>query len=137
MSTEQQTFNIKELNLEMIAPSTDKAFNATQGGSKTVVIGKPGNFAKGPEILKYDGTIINVEDVKVGDLLMGDDSKPRQVLELCHNSDEMFKVIPKKGEPYTVNKLHNLVLMSAGSKHHKKGEIIEITVDDFLKKLAR
>jgi hypothetical protein len=35
-------FKIKELDLETIAPSTEKAFVETQGGSKTVVIGKPG-----------------------------------------------------------------------------------------------
>jgi hypothetical protein len=37
-----ETFKINELNLELIAPSTKKAFEPTQGGSKTVVIGKPG-----------------------------------------------------------------------------------------------
>lgn len=132
MSKDFDTFRIKELDLELIQPSSDRYNIPDQGGSKTVVIGKPGCFTKGTKMLKYDGDIVNVEDVKVGDLMMGDDSKPRTVLELCRNNDTMFKIIPKKGEPYTVNKKHKLVLKSSGMANHKKGEIKEIAVDDFL-----
>ena len=38
---------------------------------------------KGTKILMYDGTIKNVEDIKKGDQLMGDDSTPRIVLSLA------------------------------------------------------
>lgn len=40
--TSPTIIKIKELNLEMIAPSTNTMHNPDQGGSKTVVIGKPG-----------------------------------------------------------------------------------------------
>lgn len=59
-------------------------------------MGKPGCFAPGTKVLMYDGSIKNVEDVKVGDQVMGDDSSPRNVLELCHNYDTMYKIIPTK-----------------------------------------
>ena len=65
---------------------------------------------KGTRILMYDGTVKNVEDIKVGDLLMGDDSTPRRVLSLARGREEMFEVIQKKGITYTVNKSHILSL---------------------------
>jgi replicative DNA helicase len=34
---------------------------------------------KGTMLLMYDGTIKAVEDIEVGDLLMGDDSRSRKV----------------------------------------------------------
>jgi hypothetical protein len=40
--TNLNTIEIRELNLETIAPSTEKCHIPDQGGSKTVVIGKPG-----------------------------------------------------------------------------------------------
>ena len=45
----------------------------------------------------------------------------------------MFEIKPNKGESYTVNKQHKLVLISSGNTKYKKGEIIEITVENYLK----
>ena len=61
-------------------------------------------------ILMYDGSIKMVQNVKQGDLLMGDDSKPRKVLSLASGTDEMYDIIPVKGDKYTVNQEHILVL---------------------------
>lgn len=66
--------------------------------------------AKDTPILMYDGTIKMVQDIKVGDLLMGDDSTPRTVLSLASGYDEMYDVIPVKGDKYTVNSEHILCL---------------------------
>jgi hypothetical protein len=129
-----ETIYIKELNPDIIAPSTKQLGEAESwGGSKLIICGKPGCFVKDTKILMYDGNMKNVQDVNVGDIIMGDDSTPRNVIETCHNSDEMFKVIPNKGEPYTVNKQHKLVLKSSGFNRYKKGEIVEITVENYLK----
>lgn len=128
------TYEIKELNPDIIPPITERMNEPEYGGSKIVVIGKPGCFTPGTKIMMYDGSFKNVEDVKVGERIMGDDSTPRNVLELCHNEDEMFEIIPVKGEKYIVNKLHKLVLKSTGYNSNKKGSIMEISVEDFLKK---
>ena len=58
---------------------------------------------KGTKILMYDGSIKNVEDIKVGEQLMGPDSKPRNVLSLARGIDEMFLISPIKGESWTCN----------------------------------
>ena len=65
-------------------------------------------------ILMYDGTIKMVQDIQVGDLLMGDDSKPRTVLSLARGQDKMYDIIPVKGETYTVNQEHILCLKASG-----------------------
>jgi hypothetical protein len=62
----------------------------------------------------YDGMVKNVQDVQVGDLLMGDDSKPRKVLSLARGKDKMYDVIPVKGDKYTVNQEHILCLKASG-----------------------
>lgn len=49
------------------------------------LFGAPGTgkcFAKGTKILMWNGEVKNIEDVEVGELVMGDDSTPREVLEL-------------------------------------------------------
>lgn len=64
--------------------------------------------AKGHMILMFDGSTKPVENVVVGDLLMGDDSTPREVLELHRGRQEMRRVVPKIGEPFVVNLDHKL-----------------------------
>lgn len=72
---------------------------------------------KGEKILMYDGTIRKVEDIKVGDLVMGDDSTPRTVLETHSGKDTLYKITNKKGESYTVNSHHILSLIYTTKKN--------------------
>ena len=120
---------VKEFNMNDMLPRT-----VEDKGTKIVVIGKPGCFAPGTKVLMYDGSIKNVEDVKIGDVLMGDDNTERNVLELYHDFEEMFDIIPNKGETYTVNRKHDLVLVCTGYNNIKKGEQVIISVDEYLKK---
>lgn len=69
-----------------------------------------GCHARGTEVLMYDGSIKRVEDIIIGDLIMGPDSKPRKVLQLCRGKDRMVKIIPTKGESFTINQEHILSL---------------------------
>ena len=72
---------------------------------------------RGTKVLMYDGTIKNVEDIRVGDQVMGDDSTPRNVLETHSGTDTMYKVSNRKGETYTVNSHHILSLIYTGKKN--------------------
>ncbi len=65
---------------------------------------------KGTPIIMYDGTIQKVEDIKVGDLLMGDDSTYRTVTSLARGFDKMYEIKQSSGETYTVNSEHILCL---------------------------
>ena len=70
--------------------------------------------AKNTPIMMSDGTIKMVQDIQVGDFLMGDDSTPRKVKSLARGRDKMYNVIPMKGEKYTVNEEHILCLKASG-----------------------
>ena len=70
--------------------------------------------AKGTKIMMHDGSIKLVEEIKEGELLMGDDSKPRRVLSLANGIDKMYDIISTKGEKYTVNEDHILCLRVSG-----------------------
>jgi hypothetical protein len=131
MARDTTILRIRELDPDMIAPSTKNMNKMEQGGSKIVVIGKPGCFIKGTKILFYNGITKNVEDVKVGDIIMGDDSTPRNVLQLCRGNSKMYKISHKGlGEPYIVNDKHKLVLKNINDDK----DIIEIKVCDYLLK---
>jgi len=92
-------------------------------------------------IMMYDGTLKMVQDVVVGDRLMGPDSKPRNVLSVCSGRDDLYRVTPTKGDPYVVNSAHILSLKKTsrgfrgrnrdGDKY-SKGEIVNINVEDYL-----
>lgn len=80
-------------------------------------------------VLMFDGTIKKVQDIDVGDLLMGPDSKPRRVLSLARGREEMFKVTPVKGEAYEVNRSHILSLRMSNT-----GEVVNVSIDDYFAK---
>jgi hypothetical protein len=78
-------------------------------------------------IAMYQGTFKKIEEIKVGDLLMGDDYNPRNVLSVCKNEAEMYKINQSDGTDYTASRSHILVLKN------KKGEIIEKSISNILK----
>ena len=61
-------------------------------------------------IIMYDGTIKMVQDIEIGEYIMGDDSTPRKVLSLARGEDEMYEISQVKGDTYTVNSEHILSL---------------------------
>lgn len=70
-------------------------------------------------IIMYDGSIKKIQDIKIGEFVMGDDSTPRKVLELSTGEDEMFEVSHVGGDSYTVNSNHILSLVYSGNKSIK------------------
>jgi hypothetical protein len=91
-------------------------------------------FAKGTQIMMYDGTTKSVEDVVQGDILMGPEGDPRTVLGTTQGREEMFKIKPrtKYGKEYTVNKSHILAFKERkrdGSGYEKRF----LSVEDYLR----
>jgi hypothetical protein len=64
----------------------------------------------GSKVLLYNGQIEEVQNIKIGDILMGPDSKPRTVLDLGRGQDMMYEVIPLKGQTHTFTSAHVLSL---------------------------
>lgn len=127
-----RTIHIKELDPDIIPPTLGNFEDPEHTGSKLAVIGKPGCFARGTKVRMFDGTIKNVEDIQVGEQVMGDDSTPRNVLELCRGIDVMYEIHPYNGKKVVVNSKHILSLVSIGTEKHRKGEILDIPLNEYL-----
>ncbi len=92
-------------------------------------------LGKGTKVVMYDGRLKAVEDVEVGDLLMGDDSTPRRVLSVTKGREMMYWVRQNKGIDYRVNESHILSLKrSRNEGKHKHGDILNISVKEYLQK---
>ena len=104
------------------------------GGVLVVPCGYGKCLKKGTSIIMYDGTFKNVEDIIIGDQIMGDDSTPRTILSLARGTEEMFDIISNTKEKYTVNRSHILSLKFVSLSTEKiNDDIIDISVDDYLK----
>ena len=103
--------------------------NGNGGGILSLGTGSGKCMKKNTPILMFNGSIKMVQDVQEGDLLMGDDSTPRTVLSLARGVDEMYDIIPTKGEKYTVNKEHILCL-----KNTKRKPWVEIRMANGIKR---
>lgn len=111
-------------------------------GNLVIIAARPGNgkcHKIDTQILMFDGSIKKVQDIVVGDLVMGPDSKPRTVLSLGRGREEMYKITPTKGESFVVNKSHilSLKISSTYSKEHTKGQVVNLTVEDYLTKNSK
>lgn len=97
-----------------------------RGGGKCFGIDTP--------ILMYDGSIKPVQDIQVGDLLMGPDSKPRKVTSLARGREEMFLIEPRmvKSGSFVCNKSHTLSLRVSDLYGYEKDSIRNITVEEFI-----
>lgn len=110
------------------------------GGGNPLVEMPTGCHARGTKILMHDGSLKTVEDVRVGDLLMGPDSSPRRVMRLCRGREAMYRIKTLCGESFDVNAGHVLHLQSTNEgkqryKCYKTGkETVDITVSDYVKK---
>ena len=123
-----ETIHIHEFTSDLIPPTSETMNNPKQGGAKITVIGKAGCFAKGTNVMKFDGSIVPIENIKEGDLVMGNDSTPRKVLELCRGREKMYIINHDRGST-TVNENHILSL-----KHLYSESVLNIKLSDFLSK---
>lgn len=89
-------------------------------------------LGKGTKIQMYDGSVKVVEDVVVGDVLMGHDGTPRTVLNTNTGTEEMFHVKSSgSSEGFICNRSHILSLVDVKPK--SSSDLIDISVDDCLK----
>lgn len=136
-------FKIRELDTDLISPKSESDYNS----SKIVVIGKSGTgkcLGYNTEIFLFNGSKINVQDVRIGDLLMGDNLTPRTVLGLGRGKSEMFRVLTISGDEFISNGDHILCLKTSFLNHsndfflnemeeyRKSDGIYEMSVRSFL-----
>jgi hypothetical protein len=89
-------------------------------GSNNINLLKPnGQFGcLDPEtdIIMWDSNIKKAKNVKVGDKLIGDDGKVRNVLKITSGVDEMYEVVLKDKSSYKINSQHILTLKFIDNK---------------------
>lgn len=94
-----------------------------------------GCHAKDTAIVMADGSRKMVQDIKVGDKLMGVNGQTRVVESLIRGNDKLFKVNQSKAKSYIVNEGHVLSLIYIGGETYKNieyGMTVNITVHDFM-----
>lgn len=87
-----------------------------------------GCFLLNTLIMMYTGKFQCIQNIKVGDKIMGYDSKPRTVTSLIRNYGMMYKITPiwngVELPPYVVNDEHILVLRAVNTIIKKKSKVI-------------
>lgn len=125
--------------------SVRRSFEAIHKNSKLLVMGGSSlGKCLHPDtmVLMFDGTSKMAKDVKVGDKLMGDDSKERNVITTSQGRSEMFKITPERGDAWICNDAHILSLRMASTKicgnsgkagkKRFRGRIIDIPIKEYL-----
>jgi ATP-dependent exoDNAse (exonuclease V) alpha subunit len=127
---------------ETLSPEQKNAVYGALSNNVSILTGGPGCgkcLKKGTLVLMFNGDKKAVEDIQVGDLLMGDDNTPRTVLSLAHGYETMYDIISKDNKEWGCNESHILSLKYNGKRNciingikYKTGDIVDIEVRDYL-----
>lgn len=112
-------------------------FNSNKKRGNAIMVLPTGCHARGYRILLYDGVLKPVEQIIVGDTLIGDDGKQRKVLEIHRGYGDLYKIIPVKGDSFIVNGGHILSLYKTNEGKNYPSchpRVDEISVEDYIKK---
>ncbi len=116
----------------------DKITSGWQPSDLVIIAARPGMgkcLGKGTKVLMYNGSLKNVEEIQENELLMGDDSSARKVLSIARGQEKMYWIHQNKALSYRVNESHILSLKrSRNEGNHKQGDVLNITVKDYLEK---
>ena len=89
--------------------------------------------AKGDKIIMSTGEIKCIEDIKIGDFVIGKDGFPKKVTNVYYGYDDLYKIKPKNRRTHiTVTKEHLLHLSFTTNKKYKSPE--NISVYNYMKK---
>lgn len=121
------------LNMVMTTPTT------IPFGGKQVIFSGDFCLRRGTEIVMYDGSLRRIEQVKVGEQVMGPDSSPREVLRRFAGKAPLYRVEQTNGDPYFVTGNHQLALVRRGqlARFPHLGGRVNVPVREFLVKSAK
>ena len=97
---------------------------------KGLMVLPTGCHAEGYDILRSNGSVAKVEDIVVGDSLLGPDGNYREVLELIRGKGRMYEVYLEDNtlKPFVVNYNHVIPVF------HDKYGFQEMTISDLITK---
>lgn len=132
-----EVFRSKRLRTNI--PTID--FLTSGGLSKGRITILAGNISSGKclgkdtPIIMSDGRLELVQNIKVGDQIMGDDNTPRNVLSVTSGIDKLYRVRQSYGDDYIVNSAHILSVAKTSApktKPRSRGNKIDINVEEYL-----
>ena len=88
-------------------------------------------FGKSTKVVMSDFSIKNIEDIIIGDFVLGIDGKPKEVMRTCTGIDDLYLVKQKKGFDYIVNSKHKLYFESRPRVNNMPDEIKLITAKEY------
>jgi len=102
---------------------------AKRGGIINVGCGGGKCLGRDTWVVMFDHTLRKVQDVVVGECLMGDDGKSRTVTSVCRGTDKLYQIRPLTpfATPYVVNRAHILTL-----KDKRTGEKQDVPLTTYL-----
>jgi phage terminase large subunit len=114
---------------ELSIVATD-LFYRNQAATAPLVINRGGRgsgkcFVPGTEVVMADNSLKKIEDIKVGDLVLGVDLKPSEVVEIHKGFGSLYKIKQQDRMSYTVNHRHTLCLF-------RQSKFVEIEAGDFI-----
>lgn len=126
------------------SPVRDVFEEVTKNSRLLIMGGSSLSKCLGPDVpvLMFDGSTKKAKDVRVGDVLMGDDNTPRNVLQKDVGHGPLYRIIPERGDPWVCNDAHILSLRvtsprkcgsGAWSRKWIKGETKDIPLTDYVK----
>lgn len=133
---------LKEKQID-IMNKTMPEFNKNNGGLLCLGCGEGKCLGYNTDIILYNGKIKKVQDINVGDKLMGDNLSPRNVLSITTGFEKMYNIKDLiSGEKYIVNSSHILSLKYISpiptiinDKKYTNGDTIDITITEYLTNL--
>ena len=103
---------VKPVNAFMEAVGT----NHCTGGILNLTCASGKCLGKNTPIMMFNGKTRKVQDIIPGDILMGDDMRPRYVITICLGRSTMYSVHQDNGITYRVNDVHILTLYDTYKK---------------------
>jgi hypothetical protein len=111
-------YNMEKLEREQVVTIDENTKMKTNIGILADLTGYGKCLKFDTPVVLYNGKIEKVQNIKVGDMLMGDDSTPREVLTLARGRENMYTIKQNKGgDDYTVNESHILSLKMSCCKY--------------------
>lgn len=130
---------LKEKQIKIMEKSLPE-FNKQNGGLLCLGCGEGKCLGFNTKVIMYDGSTKVVQDIVIGDKLMGDNKDPRNVLSITKGNELLYKIKDlNTGEFYVVNKSHILSLKYISQKPqifnhqiYSYGDILDISINDYL-----
>ena len=115
---------IKETGIKL-SGKQQEAYNAMVAGKSVFVTGSAGVgkcLGVDTPVIMYNGTVKKIQNIKTGELVMGDDSTPRKVLSTATGKDIMYQILTATGDSYIVNSAHILTFKASKTIRYKKSK---------------